>query len=247
MEAYKLAIDFLATDLSIPSSRHVPYVNQIVVLVEVFRLLPAPSSTQRLLLKQWFWKTAVNEYFAGWNTTDMLNDQRAAAQFANGDIESLNYGTSNPKSNLWRDQQYRQNTALSKILTLLLTFNAPVDLLTGQTIDSSRALHQANSKEFHHFFPRDFLLSKGVDPRKANALGNFVMLTAASNKKITNRAPSNYLKDAAEQLGTAFKVALETNLISDGAYAAAMEDNYDLFLVERSKTISKRIGELTGW
>lgn len=245
-EAYKLAIDFLATDLSIPSSRHVPYVNQIVVLVEVFRLLPAPSSIQRLLLKQWFWKTAVNEYFAGWNTTDMANDQRAAAQFAKGDMESLNYGISNPKSNLWQDQQYRQNTALSKILTLLLAFNAPVDLLTGQTIDSSRALHQANSKEFHHFFPRDFLLSKGVDSRKANALGNFVMLTAASNKKITNRAPSNYLKDAAAQLGATFKVALETNLISDGAYAAALEDNYDLFLAERSKTISKRIGELTG-
>lgn len=246
-DAYKLAIDFLATDLSIPSSRHVPYVNQIVVLVEVFRLLPAPSSMQRLVLKQWFWKTAVNEYFAGWNTADMANDQRAAAQFANGDMESLNYGISNPKTNLWQDQQYRQNTALSKILTLLLAFNAPVDLLTGQTIDSNRALHQANNKEFHHFFPRDFLLGKGVDPRRANALGNFVMLTAASNKKITNRAPSSYLKDAAAQLGATFKVALETNLVSDGAYAAALEDDYDLFLAERSRTISKRIDELTGW
>lgn len=90
-------------------------------------------------------------------------------------------------------------------------------------------------------------MGKGVDSRKANALGNFVMLTAASNKKITNRAPSNYLKDAAAQLGATFKVALETNLISDGAYAAALEDDYDIFLLERSKTISKRIGELTGW
>ncbi len=246
-EAYKLAIDFLATDLSIPSSRHVPYVNQIVVLVEVFRLLPTPSSKQRLLLKQWFWKTAVNEYFAGWNTTDMANDQRAAAQFAKGNMESLNYGITNPNSDLWQEQQYRQNTALSKILTLLLAFNSPVDILTGQTIDYSRALHQANSKEFHHFFPRDFLLGRNVDPRKVNALGNFVMLTAASNKKITNKAPSIYLKDAAAQLGATFKIALETNLISDAAYAAALEDNYDVFLLERSKTISKRVDELTGW
>lgn len=246
-ESYKLAIDFLATDLSIPSSRHVPYVNQIVVLVEVFRLLPSPSSKQRLLLKQWFWKAAVNEYFAGWNTTDMANDHRAAAQFANGDTDSLNYGVSNSKSNLWQDQQYRSNSALSKILTLLLAFNAPLDLLTGQTIDSSQALHQANSKEFHHFFPRDFLLGRGVELRRANALGNFVMLTAASNKKITNRAPSSYLKDSASLLGPKFKVALETNLISDGAYAAALEDNYDLFLIERARTISKRVDELTGW
>jgi hypothetical protein len=37
--------------------------------------------------------------------------------------------------------------------------------------------------------------------RKANVLANFVMLTAARNKRITNRAPSDYLKEVVAALG----------------------------------------------
>ena len=80
-------------------------------------------------------------------------------------------------------------------MILLLAFKRPIDLLTGQKIDTSNALFHGNNKEFHHFFPRDYLKGKGVQTRQANALANIVMLTAASNKRITNRAPSDYLKD----------------------------------------------------
>jgi hypothetical protein len=34
-DAYKRAVDFLATELSIPSDRHIPYANQVVVLAEI--------------------------------------------------------------------------------------------------------------------------------------------------------------------------------------------------------------------
>ena len=95
----------------------------------------------------------------------------------------------------WANQQFRSNSAHSKILILLLAFNRPTDLLTGQKIDTGDALYQGNTKEFHHFFPRDYLISKGQSPRRASLLANFIMLTAASNKRITNRAPSDYLKD----------------------------------------------------
>lgn len=148
---------------------------------------------------------------------------------------------------VWLNQQFRLNTAHAKILALLLGFNGPVDLLTGQDIDVSSALHHTNSKEYHHFFPKDWLNSRGVPQRKANALANFVMLTAASNKVITNRAPSDYLKDVSSQLGESLKNALERNLISDAAFAAALQDDYDAFLSERAKTISARVGELAGW
>jgi hypothetical protein len=73
------------------------------------------------------------------------------------------------------------------------------------------------------------------------------MLTADSNKKISNRAPSDYLKDVEANLGANLKVALEANLISDAAYAAAKMDDYDTFLAERAKTIYARTRELTGW
>ena len=73
------------------------------------------------------------------------------------------------------------------------------------------------------------------------------MLTADSNKRISNRAPSDYLKDVEAALGGQLKAALEANLISDAAYAAAKIDDYGTFLQERAKTIYARSKELTGW
>jgi len=150
-------------------------------------------------------------------------------------------------SGIWTTQQFRLNTAHAKILTLLLAFNRPVDLLSGQKIDIDKALHYSNSKEYHHFFPRNFLAGKGVPNRRANLLANVVMITANSNKKISNRAPSDYLKDVEAALGSNFKQALTANFISDAAYSAARMDDYDAFIQERAITIYARSAELTGW
>ena len=73
------------------------------------------------------------------------------------------------------------------------------------------------------------------------------MLTAASNKKITNRPPSDYLKEVEQALGTQLTDALERNLISPEAFAAAKKDNYDSFLAERAKTLNDTVAKLTGW
>jgi hypothetical protein len=89
--------------------------------------------------------------------------------------------------------------------------------------------------------------SKGVAPRKANLLANFIMLTAASNKRITNRAPSDYLKDVKAALGNRLSEVLAANLLSPAAFDAALADDYNAFLVERSTTIDQAVSQLTGW
>ena len=78
-------------------------------------------------------------------------------------------------------------------------------------------------------------------------LANFIMLTAASNKRITNRAPSDYLKEVVDALGQKLDEVLATNLITPEAFKAALYDDYDAFLNERSKAITAAISKLTGW
>ena len=86
-----------------------------------------------------------------------------------------------------------------------------------------------------------------MNEAQGNLLANFVMLTAESNKKITNRAAAEYLKEVEHKLGEQLKTALKSNLISDAAYAAAKADDYEAFLSERAHTIWSRSKELTGW
>jgi hypothetical protein len=246
-DAYSRAVDFMTTELHIPSDKQVPYVNQVVVLAEVFRLIKHLTPAQLAAVRKWFWRTAVAGYFGGWNTGNMGSDQKAVQSFAFGKSQYIESVVQNPGPGIWTTQQFRSNAAHSKILVLLLAFHRPIDLLTSQKIDTGDALFHGNTKEFHHFFPRDYLNSKGVPNRKANVLANFIMLTAASNKRITNRAPSDYLKEVAVALGSKLDEVLFANLISQAALDAAMADDYDAFLVERSKTITAAISELTDW
>jgi hypothetical protein len=177
----------------------------------------------------------------------MATDQAAVKRFAGGELDALSVGVHNPGASVWINQQFRLNTAHAKILSLMLAFNGPIDLITGQAIDVAKALHYSNSKEFHHFFPRAWLTNRNEDTRRINSLSNFIMLTAASNKIISNRAPSDYLRQVEQELGSNLRSALERNLISDEAYSAALQDDYDGFLQARAKTLASRAAELAGW
>ncbi|WGD53984.1 DUF262 domain-containing protein [Bradyrhizobium sp. CB1650] len=164
-EAYSRAVDFMSTELHIPSDKQIPYVNQVVVLAEVFRLIKHLTPAQLESVRRWFWRTAVAGYFGGWNTGNMGSDQKAVKGFAAAQTTEIESVVRNPGAAIWTAQQFRSNTAHSKILILLLAFSKPLDLLTSQNIDTGDALYHGNTKEFHHFFPRDYLKSKGQDCR----------------------------------------------------------------------------------
>jgi hypothetical protein len=68
-----------------------------------------------------------------------------------------------------------------------------------------------------------------------------------SNKTITNRPPSDYLADVQKAAGSNLNQWLESNLISDAAFRAALADDYDAFLAARCATIDSKVSALTAW
>ena len=177
----------------------------------------------------------------------MSRDKKAIADFVDGTTAEIAVTTFKPNSKIWEQKAFRLDNALAKTLAIILAHNQPIDLLTGQRIDARRALSWVNSKEFHHFFPRDYLKSIGVDSGKANCLANIIMLTSASNKTISNKKPSIYLQQVEAMAGASLNDWLRSNLISEDAYKAALADNYDAFIFERAMTIDQRFSVLTGW
>lgn len=239
--AYKLAVDFLTTHIRAASADAVPYANQITVLAEIFRQLPTPSADQYKAINNWFWETALAGYFGGWNTGQMSADLAAVGEFANGNRAAVEYSAVLPSTDVWVVRQFRSNYALAKLLGLVLAHHNPMDLLTGVRIDTGQALAWTNAKEFHHLFPRSYLKREGVDASKGNALANIVMLTSSSNKTISDKAPSAYLKDVEAAAGSDLETVLASNLISEDAFKAAKQDDYDAFLAARSKTIQDAV------
>lgn len=237
--AARKAADYLATEIGATGDRSLPYVNQFVVLCEIFRQLPSPTSTQFQAISQWFWRTTFGSYFGGWNTGQMTADRDAVTAFAAGLTNHIATSTTAPTASIWMKRNFRANSAISKLLALMLGRLRPVDLVTGQAIDVDKALTWGNDKDFHHFFPQAHVKRHSANS-DANVVGNIILLTSASNLDILDKAPSLYLKSIESNIGRPELVRrLEASMVPETAYAAALRDDYETFLAERSDHLQR--------
>ncbi|OYO05287.1 DUF262 domain-containing protein [Enemella evansiae] len=241
------AADFLATEIGAPRAESLPYANQFAVLCEVFRLLPHPDAAQLTEITRWFWLTTLSGYFGGWDSGQMTQDTRQIRAFAAGSADTLGEGGIIPSQSLWRMKPFRSNSAVSKMLALILAHQGPHDLINGQRIDTDKSLAWSNDKEYHHFFPKAYLARQGVDGNTANAVGNIVLLTSVSNIEIRDKAPSEYLSQIIHESGRDCLVErLASNLVPESALDAALDDDYTAFLEIRGAHLHAHINALTG-
>ena len=241
------AVDFLSTQIKIPGDSIVPYANQMVVLSEIFRLLPEPDASQYESIIRWFWRSASSGYFSGWNTGMMARDKEAVQSFVENHSGDIEFVSTPATKNIWKQRQFRADGAHAKALAIVLTYHRPIDILTGQLIDTGKSLAWSNAKEYHHFFPKDYLKQRGYRSSQINCLANFIMLSSGSNKKISNRAPSDYLKDVISAAGDNLGDWMSTNLVSESALEAALADDYETFIDERCQTIHEHVENLCQW
>jgi len=73
------------------------------------------------------------------------------------------------------------------------------------------------------------------------------MLTSASNKQISDAAPSEYLTKVIIAAGDQLPKWLEANLIPFPAFEAALKDDYDSFLELRATHIHEAVLVKAGW
>jgi hypothetical protein len=248
LEASHRAADFLSTHVRAAGGSSLPYANQFAVLTELFRVTPSPSATHFSAIERWFWRTTLSGYFGGWNTGQMSRDFEEVRRFAadNSGSEFV-VRAPLPQDDIWRLTPFRSNTAHSKMLALMMAFNDPVDLITGQRLELRKSLSWSNDREYHHFFPQSFLRVRGVPSASANSVANFILLSSASNIRISNKAPSQYLAELTSELGEAELLRrLGTVLVSEQAYRAAIVDDFGAFLAARSTTLHDRAMALVG-
>ena len=246
-QAADRAADFLATEIKAPRAEALPYANQFAFLCEVFRVLPHPNGEQLRKLTEWFWLTTLSGYFSGWDSGQMTTDTRTIRNFATGKVTTLTVPAALPSPNLWEVKPFRSNSAVSKMLALMLAHHTPLDLVNGQRIDMDKSLSWSNDKEYHHFFPMAYLARRKVPAGRSNVVANIVLLSSISNINIRDSAPSEYLREIIDRDGRGRLVErMKSNLVPEEALEAALQDNYDQFLKVRANHIHQIAQQLAG-
>ena len=102
-------------------------------------------------------------------------------------------------------------------------------------------LKQANSKNYHHFFPRAFLKKAGISDDDANNIVNITIVDDYLNKQeIGAKPPSKYM-DKFRDGNPDLVQTMKTHLIGDLEKFGILDDDYETFIRERAKAISKQL------
>lgn len=240
-EAIGRAVDFLSTELSVRSLDFLPHLQQIVGLTYFFHKMKMASEEQISTLTKWFWKTSFSRRYSGQTDDKMNADVEFMKRVQVGDSSNLADYPAELDSATLLKQKFSKGNPYTRALLLLMAQKTPLDLSSGAKIDLGDALSNYNRKEYHHIFPNAYLKAKGISTERINTLCNFCFLPSSSNKKISKKAPSEYVKSVVPEKKR--REIFESNLMPLRIETYDLDD-YERFLQERAEVIVQHFNAL---
>ncbi|WP_175190111.1 DUF262 domain-containing protein [Achromobacter dolens] len=218
------ALDFLKREVGVTHYKILPFPGLLVPLSTFFATELKDgfnySAKQRAQLLKWFWRALFTRRFS----SDV--NQRQASDII--ELRKLkgdeNYEMKLPTPEVrfsFATSNFSVANANSGVLILMLNTLSPKSLLSGAKIDTSKVLKKGSKHEYHHIFPRSFLLKQGVPAADINVLANICFLTRSDNNKIKDRAPADYVAQIDSQFRDQY---LKSALCPTGIDALSYED-----------------------
>lgn len=223
--------------------------------------------TYKSFLQKWYWNTIIfNRYPGSQNEriekdfkrlNENISDTNKVLKIMQSDnSRSFEYIKKKSIQYLFNCYYNKKNDQIYKMMLVLLKSKEPKDFYTGD-IPSKSATKKLATEE-HHIFPTNSDLGKQI-PEKykslndniINNIANIVLITKeTNNKRINNKNPSIYIKEflevkSKENKKDEFYSYLETHFISRQMVDLLLNDNFEAFIVERTKLIYNYICNLT--
>jgi hypothetical protein len=235
-----MAIDFIRSELRVPVSQLVPYPALLIPLTYFFHKIEnkKPNNAQVRLLEQFF-------YWAGLSLRyNSSSDSKLGEDFNKMDsiVKNLSPGYSNTElfiaSQAIKETQFSTGNAYCKAILCLLAYQQPKSFDTnGLVIMDNSNLKIAFSRNYHHFFPKAYLVGADKD-KEPNLISNITLIDGYSNKhRIGKKAPSEYIGNFSNK-NSGLAETLKTHLISDIEGYGVISNSYDTFIDRRSKAIA---------
>jgi len=239
-EAVRLSIDFVRNNFGARHLRFLPYTSLLIPLAAFFSINQNQSIThgQRETLCHWFWRSCFSHRYSGNPQRNIRRDIIEALKLRRGEPSELADVAYKVDSSFFMQHAFTVRTVATKTMILLLASVSPKTFLSGQPVQLEDVLSEPNRREYHHCYPRAFLQGAGTSVTATNCLANFAIISRAENREISAKAPSEYRKLMPEEV----QPILTGGLLPASLFA----DDYEAFLVERTKLLAERAMFLCG-
>jgi hypothetical protein len=237
------AIDFLRRDCGVASLKILPYKSMIIPLARCFATDKSagfhPNAKQRQALRHWFWHSCFSRRYSNSVDTALSQDIAAVQQLLAGNTTDFDKRSFRVEPSYFTENTFLLSSVNTKVFVLLLAQAKPKSFISSAAVDLENVLVMCNRTEFHHIFPKNFLMTKEniTDRSQQFMLANFSFLSQADNRTIQDKAPSEYVKmipPASEES------VLDSALIPKNG----LEMSYEEFTVARSQLLASKANEL---
>jgi hypothetical protein len=243
MFAFEAAADYFHKVYRIPVSQLLPYDALLVPFTYYFFKHPdKPLGQQQKALQDFFWRTTINSRYTSAQETKLGQDiKRIDSILADEKISYDELVNITPEA-ITNNGYFNAGRAYIKGFLCILAYQQPKSFADNAlVVVNNNFLKQANSKNYHHFFPRAYLRKTGVDDVWVNHIANITVVDDFLNKrKIRDRTPSNYIKEFTKQ-NPDINEALKSHLIGDIDTFGISENDYDKFFYMRIKRFSREL------
>ncbi|MBC8312769.1 MAG: DUF262 domain-containing protein [Candidatus Cloacimonetes bacterium] len=242
ISALKESIDYFRSVYRIPVSAILPYDSLLVPFAYFFYFQKEkPKGEQLKYLEEFFWRMSLSFRYSSSPESSLAQDIRRINKILKN--ERPNYDNIKTNLNSPKDliiQPFTVSNSFCKAIICLLAYHEPKDFQdNGKVILDNSWLQQANSKNYHHFFPKAYLKKNNI--ANENSLVNITLVGADLNKrKIRAKSPSIYVQEFLDE-NDDLPISLKSHLIIDLDDFGVMNDDYLVFLEKRANSIYKEL------
>lgn len=238
ISALKESIDYFRSVYRIPVSTLLPYDALLVPFTYFFYFQKEkPKGEQIKYLQEFFWRISLSYRYSSSTESKLAQDIKRIDQILNGErpnYDELKVFLSSPRDLI--DTSFSAGSSYCKAVLCLLAYSEPKDFQdNGKVILDNSWLKMANSKNYHHFFPKSYLKKQGIG--NENSIVNITLVGADLNKrKIRAKAPSIYIQDFLDENEDLHK-SIKSHLIENIDDFGIHSDDYSVFLEKRATSI----------
>jgi hypothetical protein len=243
MSAFESAAEYFKTYYRIPVSQLLPYDSLLIPFTYYFFNHPdRPLGTHQKALQDFFWRTTLTTRYTSGAETKIAQDIKKVDCILSDKAVSYDESVDVSTDFISNNGYFSAGRAYIKGLLCILSYHQPKSFIDNAlVIVDNNYLKQANSKNYHHFFPRAYLNKKGVEDFYVNHIANITIVDDFLNKrKIRDKAPSRYMSAFIKQ-NAEIEEALKSHLIGDVNDFGIMDNDYDVFFEKRIRYFSREL------
>lgn len=244
-DAIERAVDYFKDYYRIPVSQLLPYNALIVPFAYFFyHHNEKPTGDKQKYLQDFFWRVALGGRYSSAVESKLAQDIKKIDKILNDELPRYEWPINTSSEFIKDSGWFNAGRSYIKAILCIYAYHQPKSFIDDSLINISNDwLKQANSKNYHHFFPKAYLATLNEDERKINHILNITIVDDFLNKReIKANPPSEYMakfKRDNPHLGDTMK----THLIIDLDEFGVWTDNYHSFIEKRGEVVSKEIGK----